>query len=127
MWHWVIGVSVVVLLVLGWYYISLQDGETTSIGSGEFQAIFLDNGQVYFGRLDASGDRFYSLTDVFYLQSGATPIETTNALALTKLGNEAHGPEDQMQINIDHILFIEDMKNDSKVVQAINDYKNADN
>jgi hypothetical protein len=123
-WYWVIGVSVFILVVLSWYLLSSKNETQVIISSGEFQAVFLDNGQVYFGRLQTSGKHFYTLTDVFYIQSDATALDTTNSLALTKLGNEAHGPEDKMQINIDHILFIEDMKSDSKVVQAINDYKN---
>lgn len=122
-WVWVI---VFILLAVGigaWYYWS-QGKVTTAapIASGEYQAVFLDNGQVYFGKLDRSEEEFYTLTDVFYLQSGVTVTETAN-LALTKLGAEAHGPEDRMQVNVEHILFIEDMKDDSKVVQAIQQYK----
>lgn len=126
-WTWIIVLVIVAILGGGWFYMSGPDSDVdvSEIGSGEYQAVFLDNGQVYFGKLDSSDDRFYTLTDVFYLQSGAVAIDQTSNLALTKLGNEAHGPEDRMLINTDHILFIEDMKNDSKVVQAINDYKNA--
>ena len=77
--------------------------------------------RVYFGKLQRSREDFYLLTDVFYLQSGVA-VDQATSLALTKLGSEAHGPEDQMQINKEHVLFIEDMKDDSKVVQAIQQY-----
>ncbi len=125
-WIW-IGV-LILLAVLGgaWYYYS--GGEVSApepIASGQYQAIFVDNGQVYFGELDMSGDGFYVLTDVFYLQSGGIAIDQTSNLALVKLGNEAHGPTDKMMINPEHILFIEDMKDDSKVVQAITQYKSS--
>lgn len=123
-WIWVL-VFLVVLAGAGiWYYYS---GSTKTvaepIASGDYQAVFLDNGQVYFGKLDRANEEFYLLTDVFYLQTGGTIIDQVSNLALTKLGNEAHGPEDRMQINVEHILFIEDMKDDSKVVQAIQSYK----
>lgn len=122
-WVWVI---VFLLLAVGvgvWYYWSqVQVTTDAPSASGEYQAVFLDNGQVYFGKLDRSEEEFYTLTDVFYLQSGVAVTETAN-LALTKLGAEAHGPEDRMEINVEHILFIEDMKDDSKVVQAIEEYK----
>ena len=36
---------------------------------------------------------------------------------------ELHGPEDRMYINREHVLFIEDLQPDSKVVQAIEAYQ----
>jgi len=124
-WIW-IGV-LILLAVLGgaWYYYGDGDSRVTESQTDEYQAVFMDNGQVYFGALDRSDDDFYTLTEVFYLQSGMATIQQTSNLALTKLGNEAHGPTDKMLINPDHILFIEDMKDDSKVVQAINQYKSS--
>lgn len=124
-WLWVL---IVLLLIAGaawWYYANkgAAPNPTGPIGTGEYQAVFLDSGQVYFGKLKARNGDFYSLTDVFYLQSGAVGLDQTSNLSLVKLGNEAHGPEDRMEINKEHILFIEDMKGDSKVVQAIQDYK----
>lgn len=125
-WFWIILVLVIALAVGGWYYFSRggsAEAEAT-ISSGDYQAVFLDNGQVYFGILERSRGDFYILTDVFYLQSGVTVEQTAN-LSLTKLGSEAHGPEDRMQINKEHVLFVEDMKDDSKVVQAIQQYKST--
>jgi len=42
---------------------------------------------------------------------------------LLKLGNEVHGPEDQMEINREHVVFIEKLKTDGKVAKAIAAYK----
>ena len=127
-WLWIVFFLVLVAIVgVGWYYLNARSATSTeevAINSGDYQAVFLDNGQVYFGKLEQSRGEFYFLTDVFYLQSGVSVEQATN-LALTKLGSEAHGPEDQMQINKDHILFIEDMKDDSKVIQAIQQYKTS--
>lgn len=125
-WTWVIALVLIAVIGGAWYYSSSgsssDDRNIVEIGTGEYQAVFLDNGQVYFGKLERSRSDFYTLTDVFYLQSGIA-VEQESNLSLTKLGSEAHGPEDRMEINKDHILFIEDMKNDSKVVQAIQEYK----
>ena len=41
---------------------------------------------------------------------------------LIKLGNELHGPEDQMQITKDQVLFWENLKADGKVSKAIDSY-----
>jgi len=43
-------------------------------------------------------------------------------LQLIKLGKELHGPKDQMVLNRDHILFIEELSSDSKVVKSIEKY-----
>ena len=44
-------------------------------------------------------------------------------ISLIKLGNELHGPTDEMRITRSHILFIEDLKNDSAVVLAIKTFR----
>lgn len=124
-WIWI---AIGLLLLVGggvWWFATQKtpDVGTGPINTGEYQAIFLDSGQLYFGKLKQTKDDFYQLTDVFYLQSGAIGLDATSSLSLIKLGNEAHGPEDRMMINKDHILFIEDLKGDGKVVQAIQDFK----
>ena len=106
---------------------SNEAGSEVVLDSGEYQAVFLDNGQVYFGKLKRSNKTFYSLTDVFYLKTGTAGLDKVSNLSLTKLGGEAHGPEDKMDINVSHILFIENMRGDSKVVNAINQYKSKNN
>jgi hypothetical protein len=91
---------------------------------GEYQAVFLDNGQVYFGKIMGPKSNVYRLSDVYYVQQGAANLDTKMDFTILKLGNEVHGPMDTMDILASHILFIEDMKPDSKVLQAILNYKN---
>ncbi len=95
--------------------------------SKKFQAVFLTNGQVYFGKLSGLGGSYATLSDVYYIQSGAqqgaagaspAPSAQPN-LSLVQLGQEIHGPEKQMQIAASQIVFWEDLKDDGKVVQAI--------
>lgn len=126
-WLWMIIVAVIIFAAGIWWFTQGRGLGTRSIGdiaTGEYQAVFLDNGQVYFGKLKLSKGDFYQLTDVFYLQTGSIGLDQTSNLQLTKLGGEAHGPEDKMQINKEHILFIEDMTAESKVAKAIEEYKN---
>lgn len=94
------------------------------VKSSGFQAVFLTNGQVYFGHLKDAGTKMPRLTDIYYLQSNQQNNPQSGSkeapqLSLVKLGKELHGPEDSMTIKSDQILFWENMKNDSKVVQAI--------
>lgn len=100
-----------------------------------YQAVFISNGQVYFGKLAKETKQYAELSDIYYLQlskqlqtqeapvEGAAASQPQTKLTLIKLGNELHGPMDTMRINKDHILFVEDLKSDSKVAQAIAEYQ----
>lgn len=55
--------------------------------------------------------------------AAAAAQQLKNQLTLIKLGAEIHGPTDSIRINRDQILFVETLKDDSKVVKAINDYR----
>ena len=102
--------------------------EKTSKEASEYSAVFLANGQVYFGKLTDPSRQYVALTDVFYLriQQQLQPREDKEEegqprreTQLIKLGEELHGPVDEIKINRDQVLFIERMKTDSRVVQGI--------
>ncbi|MFZ5365022.1 MAG: hypothetical protein ACOZBH_02375 [Patescibacteria group bacterium] len=99
------------------------------INKSDYQAIFLSNGQVYFGKVTNKNAGYVVMKDIYYLQLKQPLQEQTEQqqnspdLILIKLGNELHGPMDRMEINRNHVLFIEDLKDDSKVVTAIMEYK----
>ena len=65
------------------------------------------------------------LKDIYYLQvgpqqgSGAATASSSQSITLVKLGQELHGPVDEMHINRSQILFYEDLKSDGQVVKAI--------
>lgn len=126
-WLLIVIVAVIILAAGLWWYTKGRglgaSSMSEAIATGEYQAVFLDNGQVYFGKLTQSESDFFILIDIFYMQSGPVGLDQTTNLQLTKLGSEAHGPEDKMQINKEHILFIEEMKAESKVVKAIEEYR----
>lgn len=117
-------VVVVAVLVIGAAIAIRQTGDTDplagAINPSEYQAVFLTSGQVYFGKLSASGGDFYDLRHIYYLQSQVSP-QGGRGLSqhLVKLGSEIHGPEDLMIINRTSILFVENLKPSGKVSQAI--------
>lgn len=94
-------------------------------GTNTWQAVFLTNDQVYFGKLKDLTAKYVTLDKIFYLrvaaplQQGATGQP---ALNLVKLGAELHGPADTMYIPKDKILFWENLRADSQVVQAIDGF-----
>lgn len=116
------------------------DGTEEATFKNGYYAVFLTNGQVYFGKLRriTKADRFARLVDVFYLgeikleENVQSVTRTANeyehstdrqssplSINLVKLGNEIHAPTDQMNINIDQILFWEKLQDAGFVVQSI--------
>lgn len=83
-----------------------------------YQAVFLANVQVFFGRLSAAGSDYPRLDDVFYVQTQGNPDTKRTASVLTRRGMESHGPS-YMHLNARSILLIETVGVDSKVVQLI--------
>jgi len=102
-----------------------------AIKTKEYQAVFLTNGQVYFGKVSKVDSSYVKITDIYYLQVQQTvqPKDSTSNTAnnqqvsLAKLGGELHGPEDVMYVSRQQVLFWENLKNDGKVAKAISDYK----
>jgi hypothetical protein len=122
------GLLVIVAIAVFWfaYWYLEPTGFLPRLGN-EYQAVFLTNGQVYFGKLYREKSQYAILREVYYLQvqqqlqpGEQTPTANIN---LVKLGAELHGPTDEMRINRDHILFVEDLKSDSQVVQGIKRFK----
>ncbi len=124
------GLIIIILIILavmivGWWRLSGKSGKLLTGVSSDYQAVFLTNNQVYFGKLTKRHNAYAILTDIFYLQVSQPlqPSEPANNVNLIKLGAELHGPTDSMTINRDHILFVEDLREDSQVVTAIKQYK----
>ena len=96
---------------------------TPSVTSGKYQALFLTNGQVYFGKIVGISTETVTLKDIYYLQqnvqAGDKAAADQKQLQLTKLGNELHGPEDAMYVERSQVLFWENLKDDSQVVKKI--------
>lgn len=95
---------------------------------GVYSAVFLTNGQVYFGLMVQNNESEIILNNVFYIQVNEKTADAANALGqpsfnLVKLGNELHGPTDELFINRSQIVFYEELRDDSKVVESIKNYK----
>lgn len=84
----------------------------------EYQAVFMTNGQVLFGKLEDTGRPYPLLRDVYYLQSQVNPQTNQVTSVLLKRGSELHGPE-FMYVNSRQILAIEPVGRESRVAQLI--------
>jgi hypothetical protein len=116
-------VCLIIGIVAGKYFSS-----GISFNNDSYQAVFLTNNQVYFGKLSDANSEYPVLTDVYYIQAFApqdlsNPTRAENNLQLVKLGSELHQPQGVMYLNRNQILFIEPLKPDSKIIKAINGFK----
>ncbi len=129
----VAALAIVALVFFGGTWLMNRSGFFGYIDGGKYQAVFLTNGQVYFGKLHTGNDSTVRLTDIFYLQTteaaaadGTNPQETStdakSDVQLIKLGSEIHGPTDEMIISRDQVLFYENIKTDGTVAKSIDKY-----
>lgn len=112
---WLVG-----LIIVGGVHVMMKGRHAASfpaVPADSWQAVFLENGQVYFGKLAEEGREYVSLSNVYYLKE-ASDLQQSN-LNLVKLGGELHGPEDTIHIRKESISFWENMKDTSRVVQSI--------
>ena len=132
-------VVVAVFVTAAWALWVKNDGGFTAsvaVKKDQYQAVFLTNGQVYFGKLKNTSGDYLTLKDIYYLQvdsaiqpstkNGDVTTKSTDSnsnVQLIKLGNELHGPEDEMQVSKEQVLFWENLTNDGKVSKAIASYK----
>jgi hypothetical protein len=96
-----------------------------------WQAIFLSNGQTYFGKITDETSEYIVISDIYYLQNEVEDGSDIGAfknlindpkLQLVKLGNELHGPADTMFVNKSHVMFWENIQDNGRVMQAIKEY-----
>lgn len=122
----VVGLLAAVTLAL--YLINSPYFKTSKIfDSATYQAVFLDNNQIYFGHLKSVGSVYLVLSDVYYVQvQTATSKDSTETPTgrLVKLGQtEPHGPKDEMILNKEHILFWENLMPSSQIIKTIQNLK----
>jgi hypothetical protein len=111
--------------VLGRQYLLRVPGVADQVDRNAYQAVFLTGGQVFFGRATVS-DESVALMDVFYLAPSNDTSQPQQLGSLVKRGSELHGPREPMLIQLAQVLFIENLRDDSQVVQAIKRFKSGE-
>lgn len=108
---WII---LILALIFAWQV--LTSLEFPLIESQKWQAITLSNNQVYFGHLKEISGKYAVLEDAYYLQAPSGSQTTTN---LVKLKEKIYGPENQIYIPKEQIIFWENLGEESQVIKAI--------
>jgi hypothetical protein len=86
-------------------------------GRAEYQAVFLANGQTYFGRYYDRIGAYAKIEDVYYLQQTDSTDTTAATTKVVRRGNELHAPEPRMLVPKSAILFVEDLSDASPIGQ----------
>lgn len=121
-----LSITVVIVGVLLALFFFEGDREDKYVDNTKHQAIFLNNGQVYFGSITDLNKSFLTLSNIYYLrvnqQVQPGQQASQNDVSLVKLGCELHGPQDIMIVNRDQVTFWENLKDDGQVTTAIAKY-----
>jgi hypothetical protein len=93
----------------------------------KWYAVKLTNNEIYYGQIsDIKADPVV-VTNVYYdydmKNSASSTSAETGSLRLVKRGNETHEPTGTMDVVRVQVLFMEPLKDDSKVLQAIKEYE----
>ena len=111
------GVAILVFL-LAVLFTQWWDFTLPAFGRAQYQAVFLANGQTYFGRYYDRLGAYAKIEDVYYLQqvqgSDASAAPDTKII---RRGQELHEPTSRMLIPKSAILFVEDLTDASPIGQ----------
>jgi len=112
-----------VIIIFSWSSMTKTSG--TGIDANTYQAVFFEDGSVYFGKLESFNDDYYKMTGAYYPQTQTTQDDGTQQVAtdsnttLLKLSNQVHGPDELMYISKDKVLFFQNLTSDSQVTRLI--------
>lgn len=108
---------VVALVVAAFLLVRWWDFTLPAVGA-RYQAVFLANGQTYFGHyLDRLGP-YVKIENAFYITQAPTAEEgQTPESRIIRRGSELHQPMPFVLIPKTAILFVEDLRQDSQVAQ----------
>lgn len=134
-------VTAVVLALLGvlfyrmWVATPALPGD---LGGDDVKAVFLTDGQVYFGEIEAANKDFLLIKNPYYLTQNTVlqePLEEgqeaqpRTSTSLTELGGEGlqlHEPEKEMYVRWEMVKYIENLQDDSRVVELIEANENGE-
>jgi len=106
------------LFLAAFFFTQWWDLTVPALGRGEYQAVFLANGQTYFGRYYDRIGAYSKIEDVYYLQqTEATDATQAPSTQLVRRGRELHAPSARMLVPKSAILFIEDLADSSPIAQ----------
>ena len=112
-----VGLATLVFVVM-FFFTQWWDFTVPSLGRPQYQAVFLTNGQTYFGRYYDRIGAYVKIEDVYYLQEAqSTDPSQPSGTKLVRRGAELHAPTHRMLVPKSAILFVEDLTDASPIAQ----------
>ncbi|MGH9375426.1 MAG: hypothetical protein ACRD1J_04595 [Terriglobia bacterium] len=108
----------VAVIVLAIEVTSLRRSDDPPNFNSTYEAVLLDNGQVYYGKLSRMGTSYPEMTSVYYIVRTEDPATKQVKHVLVKRGKELHGPTETF-FNVRHIIMVEPVSPNSEVARLI--------
>jgi hypothetical protein len=106
-------VFVLAVVLVRWWDFSIP-----RFGAARYQAVFLENGQTWFGHYRDRFGPYAAMDAVYYVQTKTSPeADVAPASQLIRRGSELHAPEPPVLIPKTAILFVEDLQDGSPVAK----------
>jgi len=106
------------LFLAAFFFTQWWDLTVPALGRGEYQAVFLANGQTYFGRYYDRIGAYAKIEDVYYLeQSQGTDPNAAPDTRLVRRAQLLYEPGPRMLVPKSAILFVEDLADSSPIAQ----------
>jgi len=115
------------IIVVGAFLLTLwfiRGGTGQVIDKTSYQVVYMSNGQAYFGKLQNVSGQFLTLASPFSAQNPQQDSSDTNAaVPLVPVTEQVYGPENSIALRSENVLFWQNLRDDSKVTQAIKNQK----
>ncbi|MEO5948917.1 MAG: hypothetical protein ABIP74_00785 [Candidatus Saccharimonas sp.] len=94
------------------------------VDTNKYQVVYLTNGQAYFGKLQNTNGEYLVIKTPYTVQTvaPATDSKTTtdqSTTTLLKVSAQVYGPEDSIAVKASQVTFWQNLRDDSKITQAI--------
>jgi hypothetical protein len=84
-----------------------------------WQAVILTNDRVYFGHASDGGNGLLKLDDAHFIQQQPGTDDKPGDLKVQPLSEELQQAESPMYVNVEHVVQLQNLGDDSRVAQAI--------
>mgnify|MGYP003144880243 CR=1 FL=1 len=130
-WYLLASAVMVFLVLISSFVVArvLIESAQRDIAKDRYQAVHLESGQIFFGKIERIDDNYIRLKGAYYT-SQPTPTEGTEAagetenstapsLSLIRAGEEVYGPDGTVDIATSNVSYWENLRADSKLLEAI--------
>ncbi len=120
-----------VILVLAISYFMIFSGEKEEEVKMNWYAVKLVTGEIYYGEIEDKKTDPVEIRNVYYnydqIKNGKVnenfSLDESSNLRLVKRGKETHGPAGSMDVVRSQVVYMEPLKEESKVLTAIMNYE----